>query len=161
MTEPARATSKDDAFAELDQLQSDGLILLEGAASAEQVSLDGWNPATGEQENGNVGGVVVRFLSSGSRLSGSPSGGVAPDRLDDPDADPFARDFFQQVYDFITSEWQDRTDQPDEADGPTSIGERSFIMHPDHPATAPGTPHGREAHRNHVHMQIGVTGTES
>jgi hypothetical protein len=261
MTEPARAMSKDDAFAELEQLQSDGLILLEGAASAEQVSLDGWNPATGEQENGNVGGVVVRFLSSGSRLSGSPSGGVAPDRLDprnalalirfcqwlngtfgvtelyhlgisgggvdangnlridchgqgravdfvgvagvslddgsaftltvlddwgsvstsltpdgnwppgtgsavsyrldDPDADPFARDFFQQAYDFITSEWQDRTDQPDEADGPTSIGERSFIMHPDHPATAPGTPHGREAHRNHVHMQIGVTGTES
>ena len=51
MTEPARAMSEDDALAELDQLQSDGLILLEGAASAEQVSLDGWNPATGEQES--------------------------------------------------------------------------------------------------------------
>jgi|tagenome__1003787_1003787.scaffolds.fasta_scaffold15065820_2 hypothetical protein len=33
MTEPARAMSEDDALAELDQLQSDGLILLEGAAS--------------------------------------------------------------------------------------------------------------------------------
>jgi hypothetical protein len=72
----------------------------------------------------------------------------------------FAEEFFRGVYEFIAGEWQDRSDQPDGADSPTSIGERSFIMHPDHPATAPGTPHGREAHKNHIHMQIGKTGTE-
>ncbi len=72
----------------------------------------------------------------------------------------FAESFFRNVYDFIAGEWQDRSENADGADTSTSIGEVSFVMHPDHPATAPGTPHGREAHKNHIHMQIGKTGTE-
>jgi hypothetical protein len=103
----------------------------------------------------------------GSVSTAATPGGNWPDgtgsnvhyRLDDPACDPFARDFFQQLYDFAASEWQDRTDGPDGPDTPTVIGERSFVMHPDHPATSPGRPNGREAHRNHLHMQIGVTGT--
>jgi len=89
------------------------------------------------------------------------TGSAVSYRLDAPDAgDSLARDFFQAMYDFIASEWQDRTKTPDPADTPTVIGEGSFIMHPDHPTSAPGTSHGREAHRNHFHMQIGATGTE-
>lgn len=81
-------------------------------------------------------------------------------RLDDPDTSWMARDFFRQFYEFVAGEWQDRHNTPEGWDTATAIGEPSFIMHPDHPASAPGTLHGREAHRNHVHMQIGVTGTE-
>jgi len=259
MSDPARAMSKADAFAELTDMQANKVILLEGVANEQQVSLDGWDPTTGTAVAGDVNGVVVRYLASGTKTSGQPSGGSAPDRLDprnalalvrlcgwlaenygvtelyhlgisgggvdasgnprvdchgqgraidfvgvkgtnsdgndfmltvfddwgnvstavtpggdwpagtgsdvsyrldDPDADPFASGFFRDLYAFIASEWQDRSDGPDPAGSPTSIGERSYIMHPDHPSTAPGTPHGREAHKNHVHMQIGVTGTE-
>jgi hypothetical protein len=82
-------------------------------------------------------------------------------RLLDPDApDTLATQFFQDVYDFAAVNYQDRTDIPENDDNPTTIGKTSrFIMHPDHPATAPGTPHGREAHKAHMHFQIGVTGT--
>jgi hypothetical protein len=79
-------------------------------------------------------------------------------RLDEPDQDPFTAQFFRDVYGFVTSEWQGQSDTSDDVGG-SSIGDRSFVMHPDHPATAPGTLHGREAHKNHMHMQIGVTGT--
>lgn len=71
-----------------------------------------------------------------------------------------AETFFRRVYEFIASEWQDRSQDADGEDTPTTIGEASFVMHPDQPATAPGTPHGREAHKNHIHAQIGKTGTE-
>ncbi len=53
---------------------------------------------------------------------------------------------------------QDLGSGPDDVGG-SSIGEHSFVMNPDHPTSSPGTPHGREAHNNHLHMQIGVTGT--
>ncbi|WP_432872440.1 hypothetical protein [Microbispora rosea] len=256
MSDPARAMSKEDAYAELLDLQSGDVIRLEGQGGPDGVSLDGWD---GEQpQDGNVAGVVVRYLASGTVTFGQPSHPAAPDRLDprnalalvrlcqwlkdtynvvelyhlgisgggvdslgrprtdchgqgravdfvgvkavaedgeewtltvsddwgtvstaatpggnwppgtgsdtfyrldEEDADPFTRDFWRAVYEFAASEWQDRTDGPDGLDTPTSIGERSFVMHPDHPATAPGTPHGREAHKNHIHLQIGVTGT--
>lgn len=71
-----------------------------------------------------------------------------------------AEDLFRRVYEFIANEWQDRSTGPDPEGPPTSIGMGSFIMHPDHPTSAPGTPHGREAHKNHIHMQIGKTETE-
>jgi hypothetical protein len=75
--------------------------------------------------------------------------------------DTFATQFFRELYEFIGTQWQDQTDGFDDGSNPTSIGSQSrFIMHPDHPATAPGTPHGREAHKGHIHMQIGVTGSE-
>jgi hypothetical protein len=256
MSQAARAMSLDDAYAELKQMEADGLLLLEGPGGPDQVSLDGWNPATQAKEDGNVVGVVIRYLSTGTS-AGNASGGAAPDRLDprnalafvrlcqwlaetygatelyhlgisgggsdangnlrtdchgqgravdfvgvavptedgesarvtvwddwgtastavtpngdwppgtgsavsyrldDPDADEWTRDFFRSLYEFIASQWQDQTSEPDEANAPSTIGERSFIMHPDHPSDAP-FPHGRSAHRNHMHMQIGVTGT--
>lgn len=257
MSDVARALSKDDAYIELKQMESDGLILLEGFQSADQISLDGWDPINQTAQAGNVAGVVIRYWSSGTRTYGAPSSPGAPDnldprnalalvrlcqwlsdyygvtelyhvgisgggvdrngnprrdchgqgraidfvgvkgeldggeflytvyddwgtvstsvtpggswpawtgenvtyRLDDP-SEPVARDFFAELYQFIASEWQDRTADPVGDEMATSIGEHSYIMHPDHPASAPGTPHGREAHAGHIHMQIGVTGTE-
>jgi hypothetical protein len=82
MGEPARAISKDDAFSELVDLQARDVIRLEGAASAQQVSLDGWDPISQAPQDGNVAGVVIRYLASGTQHSGQPSGGAAPDRLD-------------------------------------------------------------------------------
>lgn len=72
----------------------------------------------------------------------------------------FAETFFAGVYEFVAGQWQDRSVNPDGEDTPTSIGEGSFVMSPDHPTSAPGTAHGREAHKNHLHMQIGKTGHE-
>jgi hypothetical protein len=257
MTDSARAMSQDEALNELFELQASGQILLEGEPTTDRVSLDGWNPFAQEKQNGNVAGVVIRYLPGGS-ASNHPLGGSAPDRMDPRNAlalvrfcewlaanhgvtelyhlgmttevdrhgnprtdchgqgraidfagvrivtadggeivrtvlndwgtvhtsltpngawppgtgsavgyrldaedapDPDARDFFRQVYEFVASQWQDRTATPDPEDTATAIGERSFIMHPDHPATAPGKSHGREAHHDHIHMQIGVTGT--
>ena len=80
------------------------------------------------------------------RLDPLPSGG-----------DPLARDFFSDLYHFITAQYQDKTDTATQSDPPSRIGEGSFVMHPDHPTSAPGTSHGREAHRAHIHMQIGKT----
>jgi hypothetical protein len=77
----------------------------------------------------------------------------------DQGPDPFAADFFSALYDFVAGEWQDTTSAPDPETTHSSIGDGTFIMTPDHPTSAPGTPHGREAHKGHVHMQIGVTGT--
>lgn len=75
--------------------------------------------------------------------------------------DNSAWQFFQELYHFAATNYQDRTDGPEEASNPTEIGNQSrFIMHPDHPTSAPGTKNGREAHKEHIHMQIGVTGTE-
>ena len=80
MSDPARAMSKDDALAELLDLQSGDVIRLEGPSSPAAVSLDGWD---GQQlAPGNVGGVVIRYLSSGTKRFGSPANPGAPDRLD-------------------------------------------------------------------------------
>ncbi|MDQ3734574.1 MAG: hypothetical protein M3400_11365 [Actinomycetota bacterium] len=259
MSQPTRALSKDEALAELETLQADDLIRLEAGAGPGRVSLDGWDPVSEQAHDGDVAGVVVRFLSSGSTQAFHPAGGAAPDRLDprnalalvrlcqwlaetygvfelyhlgisgdtqgapgsrvdchgqgravdfvgvqaladdgttwiltvqddwgsavteatpsgtwpagtgsavryrldDPNADPFIQEFFRELYNFIASQWQDRSSGPNgDEEPPTEIGEGSLIMHPDHPTSAPGTKHGREAHTNHIHMQIGVTGTE-
>jgi len=92
-----------------------------------------------------------------------PSGtaGNTSFRLDDPSADPVAAAFFGEFYAFAAGEWQDRTSGEDEGSPTTPGSESGFIMHPDHPDTDPGGPHGREAHKGHLHMQIGVTGTEA
>jgi hypothetical protein len=78
----------------------------------------------------------------------------------DPDAPPLAVDLFAALYDFVASQWQDRGDQPTGAEPPNRIGERSFVMNPDHPASNPGGRNGREAHANHLHLQIGKTGRQ-
>lgn len=80
-------------------------------------------------------------------------------RLDDAPGHEVARDFFRALYDFAAQQWQDRSAGPDGPGTPTAIGEGSFVMSPDHPTSAVGTQHGREAHANHLHLQIGVTGT--
>jgi hypothetical protein len=73
----------------------------------------------------------------------------------------FATSFFREFYDFVARQWQDRTEGYEELATPTTPGaESGYIMHPDHPTSAPGTPHGREAHKGHIHMQIGPTGPE-
>lgn len=130
MAQAARAMSRDDALAELKQL--------------ELTVFDDW-------------GTVSTATTPGGDWPAS-TGREVSYRLDDPDADEWTREFFGSLYEFIASQWQDRTSAPEETDTPSTIGEGSFIMHPDHPDDA-APPHGRSAHRNHIHMQIGVTGT--
>ena len=77
-----------------------------------------------------------------------------------PDAGTPYASFFQALYNFAADEWQDKDDKPSASTTPTAIGDHSFMMNPDHPTSAPGTPHGREAHQNHLHVQIGKTGKE-
>ncbi|MGW9594343.1 hypothetical protein ACWHLZ_29070 [Streptomyces chartreusis] len=73
--------------------------------------------------------------------------------------DSFATQFFLEFYNFAATNYQDRNTGFELPDDPTEIGKQSrFIMHPDHPTSAPGTANGREAHKGHVHMQIGPTG---
>lgn len=250
---PARAMSTDEAFAELDRLMAEGLIKHARSGMAGKIDLDGLDPSTGQPHDGNVAGVVIRYLPTGSRLSGEPSGANAPDRLDprnalsivrlcrwlhdnfgvtemyhlgidgdgsgqrtdchgqgravdwvgvngsrdgtefvltvlddwgtvdtpptpggiwqpvgtnathfrldDAPGREFERDFFRALYQFIGSQWQDHSSGPDGPGEVSAIGTGTFIMHPDHPTSKPGTKNGREAHNNHFHMQIGVTGT--
>ncbi|GGB92110.1 peptidoglycan-binding domain-containing protein [Cellulomonas carbonis] len=78
-----------------------------------------------------------------------------------PDADGFARRVFAELYAFFTAEYQDRTAGPGQTEPASVIGTSSFVMHPDHPTSAPGTKHGREAHANHYHAQIGPTGKQA
>ncbi|WP_433723233.1 hypothetical protein ACQP0C_23815 [Nocardia sp. CA-129566] len=88
-----------------------------------------------------------------------PGGARVRYRLDEPDASPlgdpdgdlFVADFFRSVYDFAASEWQDHSDSPDPACAISTIGDPSFILHPDHPDT-------RSV--DHIHFQIGKSGTE-
>jgi Hemopexin len=82
-------------------------------------------------------------------------------RLDgNPDSSALATEFFAALYDFVASQWQDGDDQPTGAAPTSQIGQRSFVMNPDHPASNPTGKSGREAHANHLHMQIGKTGRQ-
>lgn len=249
----AKNVTPDEALGELISLRDQGLILFEAGhpLTSTNVWLDGWNPWSQAKEAGNVVGVVVTYLSTGTlTVPVPPRQAAAPDaldarnalalvrlcqwlrdnygvhtlyhlgisgdstgartdchgqgraidfvgvagrvqdidygltvldnwavdtpatpggdwppgtgsnthyRLDEPGQDPFTAQFFRDTYDFITGEWQDHSSGPTDVGG-SVIGEGSFVMHPDHPSTSPGTPHGREAHKNHLHMQIGVTG---
>ena len=63
-----------------------------------------------------------------------------------PPGNTAARDFFEWVYEFAQDECRDV-----DSGSPSDIGDRSFIMHPDHPDPK------REKHRNHIHFQLGAT----
>jgi hypothetical protein len=78
-----------------------------------------------------------------------------------PGVDPLARDFFADLYAWVASEYQDRTDGPGQTGPSSAIGQGSRIMTPDHPDSKPGTKNGREAHHSHVHWQVGPTGTQA
>jgi hypothetical protein len=82
--------------------------------------------------------------------------------LTDPSADPFARDFFADLYAWVASEYQDRTEGPNQVDLPSAIGQGSRIMTPDHPDSRPlRSKNGRQAHHSHVHWQVGPTGSQA
>lgn len=245
MSEPARAMSKDHAFAELERLASEDLIRFDGPGSPALVGFAGFDPHSGRHQPGGLAGVIIRrgntpvtpkhldprnalalvrfcrFLAANfgvTELSAleMDGGGRYPDgtprvdchgqgramdfagvtmpvgdvsrritvashwgtvetavtpggswpggtqmryRLDEPDASPlgdpdgdlFVADFFRSVYDFAASEWQDCSDSPDPACAISTIGDPSFIRHPDHPDT-------RSV--DHIHCQIGKSGTE-
>lgn len=79
--------------------------------------------------------------------------------LADTAPDTVAWQFFLELCNFAATNHQDRTSAFEDTDNLTVIGKQSrFIMHPDHPTSAPGTPNGREAHKGHMHLQIGPTG---
>jgi hypothetical protein len=108
-----------------------------------------------------------------------PKGTVLPDwptkpfqdvyfRLDvslNPHLDPTknfdkASDLFQSVYALAAEQC---TDTSDASKSPTEIGpDSSFILHPDYKLSNPDPKgkNGREAHWQHMHMQIGPTGPE-
>jgi peptidoglycan hydrolase-like protein with peptidoglycan-binding domain len=78
----------------------------------------------------------------------------------DPSADGFARNFFLDLYGFVAGEFQDRISGPGQTGAASTIGTPTHIMNPDHPTSSPKTTNGREAHRGHLHFQIGPTGTQ-
>lgn len=93
-----------------------------------------------------------------------PSGsGRLEYRLDSlPGVDGFARNFFSRLYQWVGSEYQDRTEGPGQTAAQSAIGENTRIMNPDHPDSAPlPAKNGREAHRGHVHWQVGPTGFQA
>jgi hypothetical protein len=74
-----------------------------------------------------------------------------------PTADSSITAFFPALYDFCADEWQDLDDRPSPVGAHSVIGHRSFMMQPDHPASDVSGKSGREAHINHLHLQIGTT----
>jgi hypothetical protein len=99
---------------------------------------------------------------SGPRPAQWPTGSRALTyRLADaPDADPAAVGFFRDLYAVVAGQWQDGGDTPTGPAPTSEIGTRSFVMHPDHPSSSPTGKGGREAHIDHLHVQIGKTGTQ-
>ncbi len=84
-------------------------------------------------------------------------------RLDQPDSDlidefepNMSWRIFKLVYEVFATHASDTSPHTSD-DPPSKIGDKSLIMHPDHPTSAPGTKNGREAHNNHIHVQIGNT----
>jgi hypothetical protein len=67
-----------------------------------------------------------------------------------PGADPLAAAFFAGLYAWVAGQYQDRTSGPLQPVPPSTIGQGSEIMTPDHPDSKPGTKNGREAHRGHM-----------
>lgn len=106
--------------------------------------------------------VPNEHLPLGARLSQWPPGTRPLSfRLNDsPDADLRVAELFKGLYAFAASQWQDRDDRPLGLTVPTTIGERSLIVTPDHPLSDPAGRLGREAHQDRIHVQIGPTARE-
>jgi hypothetical protein len=128
---------------------------------------DGWDITVAQHWSGQPVAMPrdAAGHKKGARLADWPANFKATTfRLDpsnphlDPSLNPeLARRVFEVVYRVAAQQGTDTR-----AGGFLSeIGSGSgFIMHPDHPTSAPGTSNGREAHWQHIHMQIGPTGTE-
>ena len=113
-------------------------------------AMDFWGAATGK-------GTFMVQRDWGSKRVTLPNGKTSPHwpanssktnfRLseDDPKTKA-AHNFFLFVYQFLAKEARDSST------GPSKIGEKSFIVHPDHPAAGL-----RPAHQNHIHFQLGAT----
>lgn len=69
-----------------------------------------------------------------------------------------ARQVFYSAYQHAITEGTDTRDAVMSSIGATS----SFVLHPDHPSSNPdpAAKSGREAHWQHIHMQVGPTGPE-
>jgi len=77
----------------------------------------------------------------------------------DPSLNPdLARDIFYSAYQHAVTEGTDTREAVMSSIGATS----SFVLHPDHPTSNPDptAKNGREAHWQHIHMQVGPTGPE-
>jgi hypothetical protein len=102
-----------------------------------------------------------KVLARGTKLAGWPTGfELTNHRLDpvtnpylDPDLTPdLAGPLFEDVYDLAAQECMDTRDK---AMPPTMIGHLSrLILHPDHHHSDPTGKSGREAHHNHMHIQV-------
>jgi hypothetical protein len=104
---------------------------------------------------------------AGTKLDDWPSGDFTDTyfRLDSayntnlkPELDPeTAANLFRTVYEVATDECMDTNTNATA----TTIGkDSSYILHPDYRKSVPHGKSGREAHWQHMHMQIGPTGTE-
>lgn len=78
-----------------------------------------------------------------------------------PGGNDLAKRMFQEVYDFSTDQYNDKTATATQTDPPSVIGGGGRVMNPDYETSDPGGFGGREAHIGHLHMQVGETGTEA
>jgi hypothetical protein len=93
-----------------------------------------------------------------------PVDGTLMYRLDPlpPAGRDLARRVFQDVYNFALQQYADKTETGPQSAPPSTIGGGGYIMNPDYYHSDPlPSPHGREAHIGHIHMQIGGTGTDA
>ena len=76
-----------------------------------------------------------------------------------PGGSDLARRMFQDVYNFAVAQYNDKTATATQTEDASVIGGGGRVMNPDHHDSNPGGSSGREAHINHIHMQIGSTGS--
>lgn len=87
-----KSMSGEEALDELVGLQDNGLILFEEGheLTPSNVWLEGWSPGTGAKETGNVAGVVVTYLGTGTLTLPVPARQASdPDALDARNAWPW------------------------------------------------------------------------